>query len=140
VGDGELREKMESLVKELEIKDNVVFTGSREDIPKILKVMDIFVLPSLWEGLPIVLLEAMASKKPIVATDVIGNKEVVVDGKTAFLVPPKNPGRLAEKIISLIKNKPLREKFGESGRRRVEETYPLDRMVKETEEVYHEAL
>lgn len=139
VGDGELRGKMESLVKELKIKDNVVFTGSREDIPKILKIMDIFILPSLWEGLSIVSLEAMACEKPIVATSAIENKEVVIDGETAFLVPPKNPGRLAEKIISLTENKPLRKKFGEDGRRRVEETYSLDRMVKEIEEVYHEA-
>lgn len=140
VGDGELRGKMESLVEELGIKDNVIFTGFRENVPKILKIMDIFILPSLWEGLPIVLLEAMASKKPIVATDVIGNKEVVVDGETGFLVPSKDPKKLAERIIALIENKPLRKKFGENGRRRVEEIYSLNRMVKETEEVYHEAL
>ena len=140
VGDGELRGEMESLVGELEIKDNVIFTGFREDIPKILRIMDIFVLPSLWEGLPIVLLEAMACEKPIVATNVIGNKEVIIDGETGFLISPKDPRKLAEKIIFLIENKPLRERLGENGRRRVEKTYPLDRMVKETEEVYHEAL
>ncbi len=140
VGDGKLRGKMESLIEELGIKDNVIFAGFREDIPRILKVMDIFVLSSLWEGLPIVLLEAMASELSVVATNVIGNKEVVIDGETGFLVPPRNPGKLAEKIIALIENKPLRKKFGENGRRRVKELYSLDRMVKETEEVYYEAL
>jgi len=140
VGDGELRGKMESLAEELKIKDNVIFTGYREDIPRILKVMDIFVLSSLWEGLPIVLLEAMASKKPVVATNVVGNKEVVVDGETGFLIPSRDPKKLAEKVITLIENKPLRKKFGENGRRRAKKTYSLDRMVKETEEVYCEAL
>lgn len=110
VGDGPQREKLERMAK---IENKVVFTGSRSDVPNILSATDIFVLPSLSEGLPMSLLEAMASGCACVVTD-IGLP--VRDRETALVVPPKEPKKLAEAIEALLKDKKLREKLGKNAR------------------------
>ncbi|PLZ97791.1 glycosyltransferase family 1 protein [Fischerella thermalis CCMEE 5268] len=108
----------------LGIQDRVTLTGDRRDIPEILGLLDIFTLPTFThEGLPRSILEAMAMKLPVVATDIRGCREAVVHGKTGFIVPPKNSEKLAEALRSLLANPQLRQSYGEAGRRRVETEY-----------------
>lgn len=136
VGDGPQREELEELSVKLGIPQKVNFLGQRRDVPDILSCLNVFVLPSLYEGLPNAVLEAMACGLPVVATDVEGTNEVVVDGETGILVSPKDPERLAEAIISLLKNKELARQMGEAGQKRVEEKFSLEKMVNSVEEVY----
>jgi len=104
VGDGPLREELAGLARQLGIEGRIVFAGFCQDIPAILAIFDIVVIPSLTEGSPLALLEAMAVGKPIVATKVGGIKEILRDRETALLVPSKDPNALAEKIVYLLKN------------------------------------
>ena len=140
VGDGELRPAMEEKVQKLGLSDSVVFTGIRRDVPEILALLDIFVLPSLWEGLPIALLEAMAAGLPVVATAVGGTPEVVVDGVTGFLVPPRDPQALADAILRLLRDPELRQRMGEAGRARVAAHFSIEQMVHKTEALYEQLL
>jgi glycosyltransferase involved in cell wall biosynthesis len=102
--------------------------------------MDLFILSSHSEGCSISLLEAMASGKPVIATRVGGNPELVLEGKTGFLVPPAEPEKLAEKIIFLLKNEDLRLKMGDEGRKRAKEKFSLEVMIKNYEELYSKVL
>ncbi|MDD5669999.1 MAG: glycosyltransferase [Candidatus Omnitrophica bacterium] len=133
VGDGPL---FETLFRE---GGRIIFTGLRKDVPHILnEIVDIVVLPSLREGLPIIALEAMSAGKPIIATSVGGNSEVVVDGVTGLLVPPKNVYALSDAIEKLAGNKELRLQMGENGRKRVVDDFSLEEMIRSTEELYKE--
>lgn len=136
IGDGPLRNKLEEYAIGLNLRDKVLFLGFRKNIPMLLSGFDVFVLSSLTEGLSLTLLEAMAAKKPIVATNVGGNPEVVVEGITGFLVPPKDTDKMSEAIITLLKNSELRKKMGEAGRKRVEDKFSLDIMVSEYIKTY----
>jgi glycosyltransferase involved in cell wall biosynthesis len=140
VGDGDLRDDLQKQVDVSGLKENVKFWGWRKDIAAINTAIDVFVLPSVTEGLSIALLEAMACHCPAVATSVGGNPEVVVDGETGFLVPPKDPQAMAEKILVLLRDPALAQKMGQAGRRRVEEHFSLERMVEEYEKVYGEVM
>lgn len=101
-GDGGEREHLEKIVNELNIEDSVIFLGARDDVPEILNMLDLFVLPSLSEGLPISLLEAMCMEKIIIASDINPLKNVL--GNTGILVPPQNPQILGEQIIEVLNN------------------------------------
>ena len=136
VGGGALRPAMEEKAEALGLSDSVIFTGIRRDVPEILALLDVFVLPSLWEGLPIALLEAMAAGLPVVATRVGGVPEVVVDGVTGLLVPPRDPGALSEAVLTLLQAPDLRRKMGQAGQERVREHFSVERMVKQTEDLY----
>ena len=103
-GDGPLRKELEILSKQLMIDRNIIFAGFCQDIPAILSIDDIIAIPSLTEGSPLALLEAMAMGKPIVATNVGGIREILRDGETGLLVPSRDPKALSEKIIHLLKN------------------------------------
>jgi glycosyltransferase involved in cell wall biosynthesis len=140
VGDGALRPQIERQVAHLGVERRVVFTGFRRDVAALLKTMDVFALPSRWEGLALVLLEAMACRKPVVATRVTGNIDVVVDGVTGFLVPVGTPQALAEKIALLLRDERLRATYGQNGRERVEHDFSLEGMVARTRAVYQELL
>jgi len=107
IGDGPLRGELEELVRELDLEEQICFLGSkdREEIPRILAVTDIFVLPSLWEGLPTAIIEAMAAGCPVVATAVGGTSEVVADGETGLLVPPRDPDALAKGMKLLLQSR-----------------------------------
>jgi glycosyltransferase involved in cell wall biosynthesis len=140
VGDGELRPSLEQRTQALRLSDSVIFTGTRRDVPEILALLDVFVLPSLWEGLPIALLEAMAAGLPVVATRVGGVPEVVVDGETGLLVPPRDPDALSEAILTLLQDPDLRQKMGQAGQERVREYFSVERMVEETEALYERLL
>ncbi|MDI6794277.1 MAG: glycosyltransferase [bacterium] len=100
VGDGPQRKELEELSVKLGISQKVKFLGQRRDVPDILSCLNVFVLPSLYEGLPNAVLEAMACGLPVIGTDVEGTNEVVVDGETGILVPPKDPARLAGAILA----------------------------------------
>jgi len=135
-GNGPQKENIEKKVRELGIERNVKLLGLRRDIPEILKTIDIFVLPTLQEALGTSFLEAMAMKKPVVGTKVGGVPEVVKDGVTGILVPPEKPLKLADAIITLLKDRELMRKMGDEGRRNVEEKYSVDVMVKSLFDFY----
>lgn len=141
VGDGPLRPEMESLVRELGVSECVRFLGIRRDVVHLMCAADAYVISSAWEGMANVLLEASASALPIVATDVGGNREVVIDGETGFLVPPKDPEALADAMLRMMSlSEEERRRVGEAGRRYIESTYSLDRVVEMWEEIYMELL
>lgn len=136
VGDGPLRREIEILIKKLNLEEDVKLFGFREDIPEILSILDLFVLSSTWEGLGTSLLDAFASKVPVVATNVGGIPEIVKDRVNGILVPPKNPDALARAIISLLKNRDFACQIAEEGFRLVKEKFSVDRMVEQTKKIY----
>ncbi len=139
VGDGPLRAELEAEAVNLGLKGKVVFLGYRRDVDKILNCLDILVLPSLTEGLPLIILEAMAAARPVVATTVGGIPEAVLDGVNGFLVQPGDADALAFAIRKMLENRIMAESMGEAGRRRVLEMFSLEEMVKKTERLYLEA-
>lgn len=116
VGDGPLRPQAERLIETYGLGDRVKLVGWRRDIPELLSLLDIFVLTSLWEGLPLVFLEAMAAGKPIVATRVDGTTDVVHDGVNGFLCPPREYAGLARRVIQLLRDPQLAAEMGHRGR------------------------
>lgn len=138
VGDGATRPGIEALVRDRELTEAVTFLGTIEPprIEAVLQAADVFVLPSLWEGMPVGIMEAMAMALPVVGTDVPGIRELVEDGTTGFLVPPAAPSALAARLHQLLTDEPLRRRMGEEGRRRIVTEFGLDRMVKKYETEY----
>ena len=134
IGTGKDESKLRQMAQAEEI--NVSFLGERTDIKEILQVMDIFVLASLYEGFPVVVLEAMAAGLPVVASRVGGLKEAVLDRKTGFLVEPGNPLILADRIRELLLKDVTRKKFGEAGFMRVKENFPLEKTVDRIESIW----
>jgi glycosyltransferase involved in cell wall biosynthesis len=137
-GGGPLASKLASAVRRLRIGESASLLGEREDAREVLAAADVFVLPSLWEGLPYVLVEAAALGKPIVASDIDGVREVVRSGETGVLVPPRDPGSLAAALILLLMDQDLAGKLGERARRDIPSDFALERMVRETEALYLE--
>ena len=136
-GDGEARTAREKLARDNGLDaQQVQFLGFRNDAPDLLAACDFFLLPSLTEGLPLSVLEAMAQGLPVVATDVGGIPELVTDGVHGLLVPPKNPDLLASAIEKVVDDAALRERFGEAGKRRVTEEFSFDTMIYQYEAVY----
>ena len=139
VGGGELRGKIERLMRQLGLEGRVILTGWRWDIPRIIALCQVMVLTSLWEGMPTVLPMAHAMKKPVVATRVDGNAEVVRDGENGFLVPPRNPEAMAEKVLYLLQHPKTACQMGERGYQEVGKyDYPL--MVSRQEELYRQLI
>ncbi len=136
VGEGPQRYELERLSKRLGIDQWVVFSGFRADVPSVLSVMDIFVMPSLVEGFPLSLLEAMAVGKPVIASNIGGIPEIVKDRESGILVPPRDPEALAEAIVELLKDRANWKVMGENGRQRVIEYFNVERMVRDYEEFY----
>ncbi|MCS5696345.1 glycosyltransferase family 4 protein [Desulfofundulus thermocisternus] len=140
VGDGPLRKALEQQANFLKLNGRLFFTGERKDIPRILAAMDVFVLPSITEGLPLTVLEAMAAGKPVVATRVGGLPEIVLDGETGLLVPPQDPRALAQAIEHLLLKRKEAEEMGQRGRKRVIRFFTVEAMVRKIEEEYKNAL
>lgn len=140
LGDGELRGELSGQVKTLGLEKHVLFLGMRSDVPEIISCSDLLVLPSVNEGFGVVLLEAMAMKCPIVATNVGGVPEVVLDGDTGILVPPRDPVQLARGIIQLLKDTSLALKMAECGYQRLEACFDIRETVSKTEHLYKELL
>lgn len=138
VGDGFLRKNLEEICREKGLNGTVLFLGYRDDIPDLLKLMDVFVLSSVSEGLSLTLLEAMAAGKPIVATQVGGNPEVVVDKVTGRLVPPGAPQALAEALMDILTNSDMAREMGLRAQERVKRLFSLPRFVKDHEALYAE--
>lgn len=129
IGRGELEASLKAQVEQLGIAANVRFLGMRQDVPRLLSVLDVFVLPSLSEGLSLALLEAMASGKPVVATSVGGNPELVDQGQTGLLVPSEDAGSLADRLVELIQDFPLMQRFSVQGTTRAHERFSLEHMT-----------
>ena len=139
-GEGRLRLRLENLVRERGLKDTVFFVGFHEDIHPFLKGCDLFVLSSLFEGMPNVVMEAMAMGKAVVATDVNGVRELMVDGETGKIIPTKRPDILAETIHSLIDDEDKLNAFGSAGLRRVREQFTMEQMIAALEAHFYEKL
>jgi glycosyltransferase involved in cell wall biosynthesis len=139
VGDGPLRARVEESARIMGISGNVLFTGIRHDVPDLMASLDVFVLSSLWEGLPRVIPQAMAAGKPVVCTNVDGNAEAVRDGVNGLLVRPKDPDALADAILQLLRNPGLARQMGVEGRKRVA-MFSADRMMEDIEVLYQKLL
>lgn len=135
-GKNKCYEELIKIIKKKGIGKKVIFTGERNDIPILLSLVDISVIPSLSEGFSNTILESMAAGKPIVATNVGGNPEAVIDRKTGLLVPPADPSEMARAIISLLKDRVLAKDMGDAGKKRVEIEFSLDNLIKSHEELY----
>jgi glycosyltransferase involved in cell wall biosynthesis len=136
VGEGPMRGVLEAEVGRRRLEGFVRLTGGRRDIPEILSTAEIFAMPSRYEGLPITLLEAMASGKPIVAADVPGIRGIVRDGKDALLVPARDPSALAKALSTLLADRGAATKLGEAARRRAAGEFDIERHVRRVEEIY----
>ncbi len=136
VGDGASKQELISLSKNLGISEHIRFLGWRKDVDRILGITDIFVLTSLWEGLSIAILEAMAKKIAVVASDIKGNNELVVDGKTGYLCEPNNSNSFSEKIGLLINNREHLKSMGEEAFNRFNKYFTVDHMVKQIDDLY----
>jgi glycosyltransferase involved in cell wall biosynthesis len=135
-GEGELRESLQHQIKHLHLEKHVVLAGFRPDVLSLHKAFDIFVMSSVTEGLGTSLLDAMACGKPVVASRTGGIPEVVEDGVTGFLVPPRDHTAMAMAIVKLLADKHLRERMGAAGLARVREHFTAERMVDKTLTVY----
>lgn len=140
VGEGPEEKNLKARVKASTISDVFMFTGQRFDIPQILKICDIFVLPSILEGLPRVVIEAMAMAKPIVATDISGVREQLSHNHDGLIVPPKNPQALAEAITHLIDDKNKANELGKKARSSAELKFDLKQTVRNMERLYQNLL
>lgn len=139
-GNEEYHLSLQAKAKNLGLSSNVIFAGFREDIPEILRCVDVFCLPSLTEGFNRTLLEAMACGLPVVATSVGGNVELVQNSLPGLLVPPNNSSALAAAIVELLKNRTKSQKMGMDGRRIVEENFSIETNVRQTEALYEEII
>lgn len=138
VGEGAERERIERLIESLKLSNEVKILGFRSDIPQINKILDVSVISSESEALPMSILEAMGARVPVVATDVGSVSEAVLDGKTGFLVPPNTPEKLAEAILVLLRNNRLAKEFGVEGRRVVEDKFSLQKMICDYEKLFYD--
>ena len=139
-GGGELESELRALARELGVAERVHVLGPRKDVPAIMQAIDAFAMPSIWEGFGIVLLEAMAAAKPIVASRVATIPEVVADGETGYLVAPGDAAALADALASLAADPTLSAAMGLAGRERLERLFSLDKMVGDTGALYEELL
>ena len=140
VGDGTIMGDLKQLCHNLKIGENVIFTGERSDIPEMLSLIDIFVLPSIREGLPLAILEAMACGKAVIATNVGGVPEVVKNGISGILVPPKDPEALHCAMNELLGNRGKLKKMGYNGKRVSIESFSSKTMVGKIEDLYDSLL
>jgi glycosyltransferase involved in cell wall biosynthesis len=136
LGEGELRDQLERQVRESQLDKHVLLPGFRADVLGCLKGFDLFAMSSVTEGLGTSLLDAMACSKAVVATQAGGMPEVVDEGRTGFLVAPRDHHAMARAIVRLLTEEPLRRQMGEAGSARVRERFTVERMVVETAAVY----
>jgi len=136
IGEGSERNYLKNLIKEKGIKNKVFLTGSLDNAWKYLKAFDVFVLPSVKEGFPWTILEAMAAKLPIVATNVGAIPEIIESGKNGFMVQPKDPEAIKKAIEEILSNDKLQQELGIQAHQTVLFKYDLDRMVKQIEELF----
>jgi len=138
VGEGREQERLKRQVRDLGLQRTVRFLGTRRDLPEIFRALDLFVQPSLWEGLPLALLKAMGAGLPVVATRVSGSREVIGDGVNGCLVAPGDPEALARVLLELARQPEARRRLGAAARRTVAAQYSLDAMLTRLEKLYLE--
>lgn len=136
VGDGGERDRLQSLVSQWGLSQRVHLLGARRDIPDLLAAFDVFVLPSLWEGLPLAMLEAMAASLPVIATDVGGIGEVIPNQESGLILPPASSSALKVAIQQLASNSSLRASLGAAAKMRVEQRYSAAAMLGALEDIY----
>ena len=139
IGDGELRPAIEARIRELGIGSGITLLGWQQDMPEVYRNIDIVMLTSLWEGLPCVFFEAMASELPIVATDVDGARDAILEGETGFLHPPRDVEGMAKSALKLVNNSALRAEMGRHGKSRVME-FDINTSVVTLEAAYQKYL
>ena len=140
VGDGNLRTEVEKLINELGLRDGFIITGLKRNVPELLSAMDVFLLTSLWEGLPRVIPQAMAMGIPVVATKADGNAEIIQHGVSGFLGEPSDAEKLAEYCLRLKDDIQLRQHFVKRGMEIVREEYDLQKMVDTIDNLYVELI
>lgn len=140
LGEEEEVEEIRSLARSLHLDGKVVFTGFRKDVARLLSAMDLFVYPAYAEAFGLVLIEAMAMGLPVISSDCDGVPEIVVDGKTGILVPPRNSGALTEAVLRMLKDSQKMRAYGRAGRVRVLGVYDFEKVVSRTEELYRDLI
>ncbi len=135
-GDGDQRMPLQQECERLGISGRVHFLGFRGDVPRLLQAFDVFVLPSLSEGLPLSILEALSLERPVVATAVGGNGEIIESDVSGFLVPPADSESLANAILKVLGDTAVSTRLGKAGRNRVEKAFSLDGMITEYQSLY----
>lgn len=136
IGEGPLRKFLEREVKNLNLELYVKFLGACQNIPTLIKLSDLIILSTKWEGLPLVPLEVGASKKPIIASDINGVRETIINGETGYLFKSSSEKILAEKILELLKSKDLREKTGEKAFKFVSKNFSKEIMIEQYRKLY----
>lgn len=136
VGEGTEEQTLRTMTRDLGLSDRVTFTGPSNDVPRALAAMDIFVLSSHSEGMSNAIIEAMAAGLPVVASDVGGNAECVVDGATGYIVPHDDVGTLADRLNHLLSEPVTAKALGEAGRQRVADLFDVEAMVRRTADMY----
>lgn len=139
-GDGPLRAELEAAARDLGVAGRCVFLGQRADVPALLAAADLFVLPSLFEGLPVSVLEAMAAERPVVATAIGGTDEAITSEESGLLVPPKDPAALASAIRRLQADPPFARRLAAAARTRVEREFSSEATARNVMRVYDEVL
>jgi len=139
-GSGDLEDYLRDLALEVGVADRVHVLGPRRDVPALMHAMDVFAMPSIWEGFGLVLLEAMAAGRPIVASRVATIPEVVLDGETGVLVPAGDPVALADALAGLAMDSARARAYGDAGRERLRTQFSIEKMVGDTELLYRELL
>lgn len=132
-GDGQLKNQLREYARTCGVEDRIVFLGFIEDMKSFMDSIDIFVLSSRWEGFGYVIVEAMASARPVIAFDVSINPEIIEEGRNGFLIPPFDTGLLSDRVMELIANRELRERFGASARASVHERFDYNRALEALE-------
>ena len=140
LGDGEYRDSLQRRINEAGYGSEIHLLGWRTDVPRLLNAMDLFVLPSRWEGMPLAILEAQAIGLPVVASDIPGNRDLVHDGTDGLLCKSDDVDSLAEKLATLLSDKNLRLKYGEAGRKKVLNSYRIEARVDQMSTLYYEWL
>jgi len=136
VGDGRLRETLESMVQDMKLTNHFRFLGYRKDVHALLSIFDVYALPSLWEGLPLVILEAMFCRKAIVASRVGGVPEILGENERGLLVEPGNSEELAREIVKLLKDEEMRKAIGRKSFDHVKENFTVEKMVQNYDRLY----
>jgi glycosyltransferase involved in cell wall biosynthesis len=140
IGDGELRDSLEAEIKQRGMVDRIKILGWRDDVPQLLRALDVFVLTSRWEGMPLVLLEALACGVPVVASDIAGNRDAVEHGRTGLLADVGSPKSFAENVARLLTDHTLRHNFQVAARESAERRFSLTTTVAQVRSLYRSLL
>jgi glycosyltransferase involved in cell wall biosynthesis len=138
VGDGPLKEELSDLTNRYNVNETVIFSGWRTDVKRLLAAFDIFLMTSLWEGLPIALLEAIAAGKPVITTKVGDNDKIVNDGVNGYLVDTRNPEQMADCILKILGNEVRKKKMQENAIKIYKRSFSIEKMVKAYEIIYNQ--